>query len=203
MVKTIETLNEKLLNILKKGRIENKEEADIFADNSVFNEDADTTSAFGVGDEILGDFRMVIYGFCFVEAYGRLVNDSDNETIDINQDLRFFEFIDCDFCNNGLTDTTDIYDMGEDISNPFVNVEISTIIEEIKIRGKKMLKNNIRLQEKFTSLEMAKKFYMLNLKRKDYVEEIKDSKTFEELATVLNKYTDIYEKGTIYTVTYI
>ena len=63
----------------------------------------------------------------------------------------------------------------------------------------KELRNNVDYEAVFENLEDAKRYYMPNLKEfpecKEYAEEIKDSKTLEELADVLNRYTDLYSDG--------
>lgn len=63
----------------------------------------------------------------------------------------------------------------------------------------KELKNNVDYEAVFENLEEAKKYYMPNLGEfpecKEYAEEIEDSKTLEELADVLNKYTDVFSDG--------
>ena len=63
----------------------------------------------------------------------------------------------------------------------------------------KELKNNVDYEAVFENLEEAKKYYMPNLKEfpeeKEYAQEIKESKNLEELADVLNRYTDIYSDG--------
>ena len=63
----------------------------------------------------------------------------------------------------------------------------------------KELKNNVDYETVFENLEDAKKYYMPNLEEfsecKEYAEEIEDSKTLEELADVLNKYTDVFSDG--------
>ena len=63
----------------------------------------------------------------------------------------------------------------------------------------KELKNNVDYETVFENLEDAKKYYMPNLEEfpecKEYAEEIEDSKTLEELADVLNKYSDVFSDG--------
>ena len=68
----------------------------------------------------------------------------------------------------------------------------------------KKLKNNVDYEAAFENLEDAKKYYMPNLKEfpecTEYAKEIKDAETLEELAEVLNKYTDTYNDGRHHTV---
>ena len=78
----------------------------------------------------------------------------------------------------------------------------------------KELRNNVDYEARFDDLEKAKNWYNSNSNPlcsedeylgddyelycsqfEEYQEEIKESKTLEELATVLNKYTDIFEDG--------
>ena len=63
----------------------------------------------------------------------------------------------------------------------------------------KELRNNYDYEISFTDLEEAKKYYMPNLfefpEEKEYAEEIKNADSLEELARVLNRYTDIFDNG--------
>ena len=63
----------------------------------------------------------------------------------------------------------------------------------------KEIKNNVDYETVFENLDDAKKYYMPNLEEfpegKEDAEEIEDSKTLEELADVLNKYTDVFSDG--------
>lgn len=68
----------------------------------------------------------------------------------------------------------------------------------------KYLKNSFDYEVQFTDLEAAKKYYMPDLRElpeeREYAEEIKESDTLEELADVLNKYTDLYYNGSTFSV---
>ena len=68
----------------------------------------------------------------------------------------------------------------------------------------KELRNNVDFEVVFTDLQKAKNYYMPNLEEfpecKEYAKEIEESETLEELAEVLNKYTDTYSDGRHHTV---
>lgn len=63
----------------------------------------------------------------------------------------------------------------------------------------KELRNNVDYEAYFDELEEARKYYMPDLKEfpecSQYAQEIKDTRTLEELAEVLNKYTDEFSDG--------
>lgn len=63
----------------------------------------------------------------------------------------------------------------------------------------KELRNNVDYEAVFENLEDAKKYYMPNLEEfpecKEYTREIEEAGTLEELAKVLNKYTDTFGDG--------
>ena len=68
----------------------------------------------------------------------------------------------------------------------------------------KELRNYVDYDAVFTDLQKAKDWYMPNLEEfpecTEYAKEIKDAETLEELAEVLNKYTDTYNDGRLHTV---
>ena len=63
----------------------------------------------------------------------------------------------------------------------------------------KELRNNVDYEAAFENLEDAKKYYIPDVKEfpecEEYAHEIKECKSLEELADVLNKYTDIFSDG--------
>ena len=63
----------------------------------------------------------------------------------------------------------------------------------------KELKNNVDYETVFKNLEEAKKYYMPDLKEfpecEEYSQDIKYCKSLEELAEVLNRYTDTFSDG--------
>ena len=63
----------------------------------------------------------------------------------------------------------------------------------------KELRNNVDYEAVFTDLQKAKDRYMPNLEEfpecVEYAKEIEDAGTLEELAEVLNKYTNIFSDG--------
>lgn len=67
-----------------------------------------------------------------------------------------------------------------------------------------VLKNNVDKDAVFTDLEEAKDWYMPNLEelpeQKEYAEEIEEADTFEELAKILNKYTDTFGDGRLHEI---
>lgn len=68
----------------------------------------------------------------------------------------------------------------------------------------KELRNNIDKDATFTDLQEAKNYYAPNLEEfpecKKYSKEIEEAETLEELAKVLNKYTDAFGDGRNHTV---
>lgn len=68
----------------------------------------------------------------------------------------------------------------------------------------KELVNNVDKENNFTNLEEAKNWYMPDLEEspecEEYAREIKEAESLEELASVLNKYTDTFEDGRYHTV---
>lgn len=82
----------------------------------------------------------------------------------------------------------------------------------------KELRNNIDKDAAFSDLQDAKNYYSLDenalseedypgdnfndylSKAKDYNKEINEASTLEELATVLNRYSDLFEDGRYHTV---
>lgn len=66
------------------------------------------------------------------------------------------------------------------------------------------LRNNVDNEARFTDLAEAKKYYMPDLTQfpeaEEYAEEISESGTLEELADVLNKYSDDFGNGSEYKV---
>lgn len=68
----------------------------------------------------------------------------------------------------------------------------------------KELRNNIDKDTTFTDLREAKNYYAPNLEEfpecKEYTREIEGAGTLEELAKVLNKYTDTFGDGRNHTV---
>ena len=63
----------------------------------------------------------------------------------------------------------------------------------------KELRNNFDKEVAFDDLNKAKNYYMPNTEEfsegKEYAQEIEEAETLEELADVLNKYTDIFSDG--------
>lgn len=63
----------------------------------------------------------------------------------------------------------------------------------------KELRNNVDYDAVFTDLQKAKDWYMPDVEEfpecAEYAKEIKDAETLEELAKVLNKYTDLFGDG--------
>lgn len=63
----------------------------------------------------------------------------------------------------------------------------------------KELRNNVDYEAAFENLEDAKKYYIPDVKEfpecEEYSQDIKECKSLEELAEVLNKYTDIFSDG--------
>lgn len=68
----------------------------------------------------------------------------------------------------------------------------------------KELRNNVDYEAVFTNLQKAKYYYMPNLEEfsecVEYAKEIEEAESLEELAQVLNKYTDIFGDGREYVV---
>lgn len=68
----------------------------------------------------------------------------------------------------------------------------------------KELRNNIDKDVAFADLKEAKNYYAPNLEEfsecKEYAREIEEAGTLEELAQVLNKYTDTFSDGRNHTV---
>ena len=94
----IKELNANMINILKRGEIKTKTEAEIFAQNAEFEE----------FNKEWGDFRIKIDNVCFAEIYGTY--NSDEEAIpDFPQKIRFYEIADGNY-------------YGNDIKNPFSNL---------------------------------------------------------------------------------
>lgn len=62
-----------------------------------------------------------------------------------------------------------------------------------------MLVNNVDYEAVFADLDAAKKYYSPDLDEfpecKEYAEEIQGAEDLEELAQVLNRYTDIFSDG--------
>lgn len=94
---------------------------------------------------------------------------------------------------------------------------IDCVEEREKVNTMKVLKNGKDDEVMFDDLEIAKKYYMpTEDPKKDeylgndfeeyvklynqYKEEIEEAETLEELASVLNKYTDIFDNGSEYFV---
>ena len=63
----------------------------------------------------------------------------------------------------------------------------------------KELRNNFDKEVAFDDLNNAKNYYLPNTEEfseeKEYAQEIEEAETLEELAEVLNKYTDIFSDG--------
>lgn len=59
----------------------------------------------------------------------------------------------------------------------------------------KELRNRFDKDAQFDDLAKAKKYYMPNQEALEYAEEIANAETLEELADVLNRYSDIYGDG--------
>lgn len=103
--------DKELFNILRSGKIVNKDNACLFTKNSEdFN--------FSDENETWGDFRIIFDSFCYAEAYGYIAtDDEENEnycqnnpfpyvTLKPDQDIRFYDINDCE------------------INNPFADVEV-------------------------------------------------------------------------------
>lgn len=68
----------------------------------------------------------------------------------------------------------------------------------------KELRNDVDHEANFENLEEAKNYYMPNLEEcpecMEYAEEIQEAKSLEDLAEVLNRYTDRFEDGRFHNV---
>lgn len=68
----------------------------------------------------------------------------------------------------------------------------------------KELRNSVDYEARFTDLEEAKRYYVPDLdefpEEAEYAKEILEAESMEELADVLNKYTDEFDNGSEYKV---
>ncbi len=110
-------IDKKLFNILKNGKIENPEQAEIFikAANAEARDDSCETTT---PDDVINylDVDMIFDGFCIASIYGKTIEDGDCEATvaDANQEIRFYKCLNED----------GMYSLGEDIINPFRDKEM-------------------------------------------------------------------------------